>query len=610
MRTLTFLLLALALTFVTSCKDDDTVYNTAADAGFSVGNEYEVGEPITFTDNTVPEEGTTIVSWLWKFGDEAGSTSNEQNPTFTYMKDGNYTVSLTVTDSNGLKARHEQVVTIINPTTPDFTTDKEEYEMGETVQFTDATTTKTGTTITAWHWSFGDADGNTSDEQNPVFVYTEPGSYAVTLTVTDSYDLEASVTKNITVYDPAAAASLEWSALLGGKVQAGSSAALSPDGSTVYMMRSLSGSDVAALVAYDAASGSQKWMVDLSVAMSGVSSTAQAKDIFSSPSVDDNGNVYMIVRDLQSENDRNLYTISVASDGSLRWAVPVATPGSNLYATTPAIAADGNIFVAHRDGKVVSLTPDGQYTEYASTGLSNITSGVAISRNGMVYVTGGNSLGLFGYNPSTDASWTYNTNFGGASSALIGALKSTTVAIGTDGTVYSVSDAADGTGIIFAVDGTTGTEKWAYSTVSAIPDGGVALGADGTIYASGGEHLASTSSAGIYALNPDGTLKWHYPSGASVQTSPVVDSRGYIHFVDAEATYYVLTAEGELYSSISLGDACASSPVMDAQGNLYVAVNANGQYQVVCASSKGDSYATDSPWPMRGGNPQRTGLQK
>ena len=184
MRTLTFLLLALALTFVTSCKDDDTVYNTAADAGFSVGTEYEVGEPITFTDNTVPEEGTTIVSWLWKFGDEAGSTSNEQNPTFTYMKDGNYTVSLTVTDSNGLKARHEQVVTIINPTTPDFTTDKEEYEMGETVQFTDATTTKTGTTITAWHWSFGDADGNTSDEQNPVFVYTEPGSYAVTLTVT------------------------------------------------------------------------------------------------------------------------------------------------------------------------------------------------------------------------------------------------------------------------------------------------------------------------------------------------------------------------------------------------------------------------------------------
>ena len=609
MKKVFYALLATVLVFVTSCKDDDTIYNTAARAGFTVGDTYDVGEPITFTDTTVPEEGTTIVSYLWEFGDEAGSTSTESNPTFTYTKDGEYTVRLTVTDSNDLKARSEKVIIIVNPTNPDFTTDKEEYEMGELIHFTDATTTKSGTTITAWHWTFGDEAESTSDEQNPTFVYDVAGSYAVTLTVTDSYDLQSSVTKNITVYDPAAAVSMEWSALLGGNVQAGSSAALSPDGSTVYMMRSLSGSDVAALVAYDAASGSQKWMVDLSVAMQGASPTAQAKDIFSSPAVDNNGNVYMIVRDLQSEADRNLYTISVSADGSLRWAVPVATPSSNLYATTPAIAADGSIFIAHRDGKVGSLTPDGEYTEYPSTGLSNITSGVAISRSGMVYVTGGNSLGLFGYNPSTDVSWTYNTNFGGASSALIGALKSTTVAIGTDGTVYSVSDATSG-GIIFAVDGVTGAEKWAYTTVEAIPDGGVALGADGTVYASGGEYLASTPSAGIYAINPDGTLKWHYPSTAAVQTSPIVDSRGYIHFVDAEATYYVLTAEGELFSSLSLGDACASSPVMDANGNLYVAVNANGQFQVVCASSKGDSYATDSPWPMRGGNPQRTGLQK
>ena len=300
MKKVFYALLATVLVFVTSCKDDDTIYNTAARAGFTVGDTYDVGEPITFTDTTVPEEGTTIVSYLWEFGDEAGSTSTESNPTFTYTRDGEYTVRLTVTDSNDLKARSEKVIIIVNPTNPDFTTDKEEYEMGELIHFTDATTTKSGTTITAWHWTFGDEAESTSDEQNPTFVYDVAGSYAVTLTVTDSYDLQSSVTKNITVYDPAAAVSMEWSALLGGNVQAGSSAALSPDGSTVYMMRSLSGSDVAALVAYDAASGSQKWMVDLSVAMQGASPTAQARDIFSSPAVDDNGNVYMIVRDLQS----------------------------------------------------------------------------------------------------------------------------------------------------------------------------------------------------------------------------------------------------------------------------------------------------------------------
>ena len=610
MRTLTFLLLALVLTFVTSCKDDDTVYNTAADAGFSVGNQYEVGEAITFTDSTVPEDGTTIVSWLWEFGDEAASTSTEQNPTFTYLRDGIYTVRLTVTDSNGLKARYEQTVTIINPTTPNFTTDKDEYEMGETIHFTDATTTKQGTTITAYLWQFGDPDKTTSDEQNPTFAYAAVGSYAVTLTVTDSYGLQASVTKNVTVYDPAEAASLKWLSPLGGSVQAGSSAALSPDGSTVYMMRSSSSSDVAALVAYDAASGAQKWTCDLSEALRNSSPTASVTNIYSSPSVDNEGNIYMIVRDLQSTSaNRNLYIISVAPDGSRRLATPIASSGSNLYATTPAIDASGNVYVAHRDGKIGRLTSGGAYTEFPSTGLSNITSGVSLSRDGMVYAVGGNSLGLYGYNPSTDVAWIYNTNFGGASSALTGALKSTTVTIGADGTVYSVSDAVSG-GVIFALDPVSGTEKWAYSTIGAIPDGGVALGADGTVYASGGEYLASSPSAGIYAINPDGSLKWHYASAAAVQTSPVVDNRGYIHFIDASATYYVLTADGELFSSLSLGEACASSPVMDAQGNLYVAVTANGQQQLVCASSKATSYATDSAWPMRGQNPQRTGLQK
>lgn len=610
MKKVFHLLVATILVCVSSCKDDDTMYNTAARAGFTVGSTYDVGEPITFTDATVPEEGTTIAAYLWEFGDEAGSTSTESNPTFTYTKDGEYTVRLTVTDSNDLKARSEKVIIIVNPTAPDFTTDKDEYEIGETIRFADATTTKSGTTVTAWHWTFGDEAESTSDEQNPTFAYEAAGSYAVTLTVTDSYNLQSSVTKNVTVYDPSMAVSMEWSSLLGGNVQAGSSAALSPDGSTVYMLSSLSGNDVAALKAYDAASGVVKWTLDISAAMQEASPTATAKDIFSSPSVDSNGNIYMIIRDLQSTSaNRNLYVISVSPEGTKRWCTGIAASGTNLYAITPAIDASGNIYVAHRSGKIGRLTPDGQYTEFASTGLSNITSGLSLSRDGMVYAVGGNSLGLYGYNPATDMSWTYNTNFGGASSALVGALKSTTVTVGADGTVYSVSDATTG-GVIFALDPASGTEKWAYQTVGAIPDGGVALGADGTIYASGGEYLASSPSAGIYALNPDGTLKWHYASSAAVQTSPVVDNRGYIHFVDAKATYYVLTADGELFSSLSLGDACASSPVMDASGNLYVAVKANGQFQMVCASSKAESYATDSAWPMRGQNPQRTGLQK
>ncbi|NVM24035.1 MAG: PKD domain-containing protein [Desulfobacterales bacterium] len=41
----------------------------------------------------------TVTQWLWDFGD--GETSTEQNPSHEYTAEGDYTVSLTVTNSNG-----------------------------------------------------------------------------------------------------------------------------------------------------------------------------------------------------------------------------------------------------------------------------------------------------------------------------------------------------------------------------------------------------------------------------------------------------------------------------------------------------------------------------
>ena len=78
MKNLAYILFSLLLLCVTSCKEEDTIYKTAAKAAFSVGNEYEVGETVTFTDATIPDEGTVIVTYLWEFGDEGKSTSTER----------------------------------------------------------------------------------------------------------------------------------------------------------------------------------------------------------------------------------------------------------------------------------------------------------------------------------------------------------------------------------------------------------------------------------------------------------------------------------------------------------------------------------------------------
>ena len=219
MKNIAYILFSVLLIFVTSCKDEETIYHTAARPGFAVGEQYEVGESVTFTDATVPNEGTKIVAYLWEFGDADKSTSTEQSPTFVFKKDGIYLVKLTVTDSNGLKVSSQKEITVINPTTPDFTFDKKKYVMGDLTTFTDATTTKSGTTITSYLWEFGDEAGTTSDKQNPTFTYTEAGAYAVKLTVTDSYGLTASITKSVTVLDPSQVIAVQWSSALNGVVK-------------------------------------------------------------------------------------------------------------------------------------------------------------------------------------------------------------------------------------------------------------------------------------------------------------------------------------------------------------------------------------------------------
>lgn len=589
-----------------SCSEEHTFYNTAAKSEIAQGaDEYEVGEAITFTDNTIPSKGTTIKSYLWEFGDSEGSTSTEQSPTFTYKKDGYFTVKLTVIDSNDLKTSSTRTVRIVNPTKADFTLDKEEYFLGDEVRFIDASTTKGSTTITGWKWEFADENRSTSDAQNPTFRYEQAGSYPVKLTVTDSYGLTTSITKSVNIQDPSQIIATQWTALLGGAVKGGSSPAVSPDGSTVYMLRSLSGNDFAALYAYNTADGQVKWTLDLSAAMSGTSATAQAKDVFSSPSVGADGTIYMIVRDLQSTSaERGVYVIAANPNGSLKWAKKGGASGTNLYSITPAIDASGNIIVATRGNEVWKFTPAGESTAFATDGVG-VTAGMTVSKSGVTYGAANGANGFFALDINSGSPlWKYNTDFGGAADAFTGALRSAQAAIDSDGTIYFVTDAGTGGQVIaFNPDGSV---KWIHNTAGAIPDGGVVIAEDGTIYSNGG----MAPSEGLIALNKDGSLKWTFATKGNVQTSPAIDNRGYVHIVDAGANYYVVKSDGTLLAEAQLGQSCISAPVMDANGRLYVTVQKDGAPTVVCVTSKATSYNVTAPWAMRGQNPCRTGLQK
>jgi len=120
-------------------------------------------------------------TYTWNFGD--GSSSTAQNPSYTYNPPGQYNVTLIVTNSGGCvssltKPNYIQVYT---PPVADFTANNTFFcYPPATAAFT---ANITGSGPYTYNWNFG--DGATGTGATPSHTYTAPGSYTVTLIVTD-----------------------------------------------------------------------------------------------------------------------------------------------------------------------------------------------------------------------------------------------------------------------------------------------------------------------------------------------------------------------------------------------------------------------------------------
>jgi gliding motility-associated-like protein len=134
-----------------------------------------------------------IVEWKWDFGN--GATSTRQNPSSTYLTPGTYTVTLTVTDAAGNTSTSNKTnfITAYDEPAADFVADKRSGCFPMVVQFGDNSATPSGTTINSWLWDFG--NGASSNQQNPKYVYRDPGSYTVTLTITNNAGCKKLITK-------------------------------------------------------------------------------------------------------------------------------------------------------------------------------------------------------------------------------------------------------------------------------------------------------------------------------------------------------------------------------------------------------------------------------
>ncbi|WP_109472579.1 PKD domain-containing protein [Ornithinimicrobium cavernae] len=135
-----------------------------------------------------------IESYEWSFGD--GGTATGESTTHSYLVSGTYTVELTVTDNDGGASTKTIDVTVEAPNqlpTAAFTA----ATSGAEVQVDASSSSDPDGTIASYTWDFG--DGSSGDGVTASHLYAGPGTYEVTLTVTDDRSGSSTHTEQVNV---------------------------------------------------------------------------------------------------------------------------------------------------------------------------------------------------------------------------------------------------------------------------------------------------------------------------------------------------------------------------------------------------------------------------
>ncbi|MGD9861852.1 MAG: PKD domain-containing protein [Pseudodonghicola sp.] len=140
------------------------------------------GEPILFDASGSADPDGGLLLYSWDFGD--GSASDLINPTKTYEKPGVYPVTLHVRNESGSDygTDMDRIAALVREgpladAGPDL-----RVCANSKVRFDGSGSTDADGAVNAFSWTYG--DGGTGSGETPVHIFTRPGSYSVTLTIT------------------------------------------------------------------------------------------------------------------------------------------------------------------------------------------------------------------------------------------------------------------------------------------------------------------------------------------------------------------------------------------------------------------------------------------
>ena len=266
--------------------------------------------------------------------------------------------------------------------------------------------------------------------------------------------------------------------------------------------------------------------------------------IFSSPAIAADGSIYI------GSNDNMLHAFN--ADGTNKWTFETG----NWVDSTPSIGPDGTIYVGSWDNKIYALNPDNGNKNWEYATNSYIVASPAIGADGKIYIGSKDSI-FYAFESNGSVAWEYFTGEPITSSA----------ALGQDGTIYF----GDENGTFHAVN-PDGSGKWTY-TVDTVTDTNKSILSSPALDLSGNIYFGS-GNGNCYSIRDNvesASLNWSFPAFDRVDASPVLGINDEIFFVSRDGYLRSLsTLTGNLNWDAFVGDVFYSSPVVDVNGRTYV----------------------------------------
>jgi PKD repeat protein len=167
-------------------------------AEVGVNRTCETGDVLSFSgSNSTASSGSSLILFEWDFDGDSVVDAVGSNVNHQFDLEGEYVVTLKVTDSIGEVDEDSLTVLVLNrEPLASFSWLPVEPTVLDEIEFNDTSMDLDGY-VTSWFWDFG--DGETSFHEDPIHQYGDKGVYTVTLVVTDDDGESGSASTEVSV---------------------------------------------------------------------------------------------------------------------------------------------------------------------------------------------------------------------------------------------------------------------------------------------------------------------------------------------------------------------------------------------------------------------------